>query len=125
MLKSSNKSEIAVLKVELQANNKGYHVSLPKNQASRYDLIIDDGEKLYRTQIKYVNRFKHGKKTCIELLIDKDNLYTNTQIDLLLIYCPAVDSVLCFPPELFHNKKTIWINLVNPDAPTFYKKFLW
>ena len=55
-MNSANKSEIAVLKLELRANQKGYFVSLPKNQSSRYDLIIDDGKKLYRTQVKYLNR---------------------------------------------------------------------
>lgn len=130
MLKSSNKSEIAVLKVELRANEKGYHVSLPRNQSSAYDLIIDSNKQLLRAQIKYLNRQTTNKQG-LELLINnqpknkKRKFYTKDEIDILLCFCPKINQILCFYPKDFHNKKTIWINLINKTAPTYYKKFLW
>lgn len=128
MLDSSNKSEIAVLKVELAANLKGYHVCLPKNQASRYDLVIDDGYKLWRCQVKFLNR--RAGKNCLELKIEdkrykNKKCYTDKEIDILLVYIPKLEQILCFHPKDFHNKRTIRVNLNNPKAPSFYKKFLW
>lgn len=128
-LKTSNKSEIAVLKIELEANIKGYSVSLPKDHSSRYDLILDDGKRLYRVQSKYLNRLSGRKKNCLELLIEDKSrhrkCYTNKEIDLLLIYIAKLDCVLGLYPTEFHNKKTLWFNLNNPKAPTYYKKFIW
>lgn len=128
MISTANKSEIAVLNVELEANKKGYSVSLPKNQAARYDLIIDDGIKLYKVQVKYLNRA--AGKNCVELKLEDKRYknrkcYTSFEIDLMLVYIERIDKILAFGPKLFENKKTIRVNLVNPAAPTYYQKFLW
>lgn len=132
MLKSSNKSEIAVLKVELRANEKGYHVCLPKNQASRYDLIIDDGQKLYRTQVKYLNNFNYTMSGKSDTLLrinftgtQSGTEYDKKDIDLFLIYIPCKDEIVSIPVERFHNKKSISVNIKTPTAPSYYKKFLW
>ncbi len=133
MLNSSNKSEIAVLKVELRANEKGYHVCLPKNQASRYDLVIDDGQKLYRTQVKYLNSFDSrgmGEKSENTLRLkftgtQAGKAYDKKDIDLFLIYIPSKDQIVSIPLEKFHNKNSISININTPSAVCYYKNFIW
>jgi hypothetical protein len=131
MLKSSNKSEIAVLKVELRANEKGYHVSLPKNQSSRYDLIIDDGKKLYRTQVKYFDSKDikpSGNVRSLRLRFtgtQAGKMYSLKDIDLFLLYLPSKDAIVAVPSKKFNNKNSIRINISTPSAPTYYKKFLW
>lgn len=133
-LSSANKSEVAVLHVELVANQKGYHVSLPRNQAARYDLIIDDNKRLYRAQVKYLNRYATNQrnkkqKTSLELLLYNESsggkAYSSQEIDLLLVYCPVVDKVLMFTPKHFHNKRTLYINIKTPTARSFYQNFIW
>src|SRR5438309_2267143 len=44
--------EFAVAKVFLRAIEKGWTVSRPMMEC-RYDLILDDGLRLYRVQVKY------------------------------------------------------------------------
>jgi hypothetical protein len=130
---SHNRGEIAVLKVELEANLKGYWVSYPRNQHIRYDAIIDIGDKLYRTQIKYLNRIgQNGRKDlktdCLSLLLsrrNKNKSYEAKDVDLLLVYIPKLDVILAFYPKFFNGKETIWINLQDKSSPTYYKKFLW
>lgn len=132
MINTHNKGEIAVLKCELRANEKGFIVSYPRNQHTRYDALVDDGIKIHKTQIKYLNRKVTGKrsKTLQLLLYDDTGLssrrpYSREEIDLLLIYCPIIDKVLIFNADFFNNKKTININLENKEADMYYEKFLW
>ena len=49
----AKKGIIAQLKAELRANELGFIVSKPTTENCRYDMIIDDGKKLNRIQIKY------------------------------------------------------------------------
>lgn len=121
------RGEIAQLQVELECSRRNLIVSRPNLQV-RYDLLIDDGEKISKVQIKYLNR-KAGAN-CLELKIEdkrykNKKVYTSDQIDLLLIYVPKIDKILCLKKEDFHNKKTIRINLNNPKAPTYFEKYLW
>lgn len=126
-IKAINKGEIALLKIQLEGNKRNYIISRPTTEV-RYDLVIDTGRKLYRTQVKYLNR-KHGKNN-LELIVgdrrkDKTKTYTKEEIDILLIYVPKFDVILILKPNQFHNKKTIHFNLINPAAKTYYQKFLW
>jgi len=125
-LTSRSKAQIAELQVQLAANNKNYFVSKPLSNDLRYDLIIDTGKKIFRTQIKYVNRKKGDN---LELLIERKHnnclCYTDTEIDLILIYCPIIDEILAFYPDKFHDKKRIFINLNNPKSKKHYRHYLW
>lgn len=124
MLKSKSKGAIAELKVQIAAHEKNFTVSKPISDYLPYDLIIDNGKKLLRTQIKYCNR-RHGNNLEL-LLFDKQNgLYTSDEIDLLLVYCPAVDQILSFKQKDFHNKKQIQINIKNPKSKKYYSNYLW
>jgi len=125
---TSNKGEIAVLSVELEANKRGCIISHPSNQHSRYDLIIDDGKRLLRTQVKYLNR-KGNRKNCLELIISggtkKIKRYTSKEIDLLLIYVPQKNCILCLRPTQFNNKNTFFFHMENKNTPSYYENFLW
>lgn len=125
-LTSRSKSQIAELQVQLAANHKNFFVSKPLSNDLRYDLIIDTGKKIFRTQVKYVNRKKGDN---LELLIERKHnnsfCYVDTEIDLILIYCPIIDEILAFYPEKFHDKKRIFINLNNPKSKKHYRHYLW
>lgn len=51
---TNKKGEIAKLKVELMAAELGW-ISSRTVEGSRYDLVLDNGKKLYRTQVKYAD----------------------------------------------------------------------
>lgn len=126
-IKSIFRGEIGQLKIELEAAKRGYGISVP-TLSLKYDLILDDNGKLYRVQIKYLNR-KSGKNSVELKLVDKrykySNGYTKENVDLILVYIPKNESILCLTPDFFTGKKTIAFNLNNKKSPMYYEKFLW
>jgi hypothetical protein len=104
--------QIAVAKVELRALELGYFIFKPTMEC-RYDLVLDDGIKLYRTQVKYAGAkpSKHvagaitlslrkwrqnGRKALLS--------YSRSEIDLLLVYLAVIDRILWFGPDQFDEK---------------------
>ena len=53
ILTTAQKAEIAMAKVRLRAAEKGIAISVPTSDSVRYDLIVDEGARLYRAQVKY------------------------------------------------------------------------
>ena len=51
--------ELSELIVAAELGRAGYHVSLPLGESKRYDLIVDDGESLFRVQVK-TGRLRNG-----------------------------------------------------------------
>jgi hypothetical protein len=111
--------EVAIAKVVLRAYEKGIVVSKPLLEC-RYDLILDDGKTLYRTQVKYANGGHHknshgsisvGLKKCQGHGRRTIPCYTAREIDLLLVYIAKIDRVLAFGPEIFEGRGAIQIRL--------------
>lgn len=108
--------EIAVYKVCLRAVQKNVIVSRPLGDFGRYDLIIDDGGKLYRCQVKYTTMKPSAAAGSVEVDLRKRNrtgvkLYSDTEIDLLLVYVPEADMICQFGPQDFNGKTSITIRL--------------
>lgn len=122
--------QIGQLKVELEASKKGLTSSLPTLPV-RYDILLDDGKKIYKAQIKYCNnKSKRVKdKDWLLLNLERKHLhsksYNNKEIDLLLVYLPCIDKILAFPPKLFHNVPRIYINIRNKNSTCYWEKFVW
>ena len=137
-INAKQKGAIAMLTVQLEAQKRGYKISIPTTE-ERYDLILDVNNKLYRTQIKYVDALHSASKKkpqniSVELRIDalrtggshkQRKVYSKSEIDLMLIYVPKVNAVLAYHPEFFHNKRSIRINISNHQTKMYYKKHLW
>src|SRR5947208_13718269 len=98
--------EIAVAKVVLRALETGVVISRPMIEC-RYDLVLDDGLKLYRTQVKYAGG--SPPKQCqgvVQVGLRKWRndgravipYYTAKEIDLLLVYVRKIDKILWFGP---------------------------
>lgn len=110
------KGQLAVSKAELRAFELGYLPSRPLFDA-RYDLVIDDGKKLSRLQIKYAD----GKPTNtdgavvvrLEYTDRRKNSYTyqNDEVDGLVVYIPKIDKLCLLPKSVFINKKKISIRI--------------
>ena len=123
-LSTQAKGEIAKLKAELRAAEKGWIVSRTA-EGSRYDLVLDDGKKLYRVQVKYGNGKSTNSQGAICLSLRKfvgDDLrrspeyrklprraYTKEEIDAVVVYIPRIDKICWFGPDVFDNKADLMI----------------
>jgi len=94
------KGEISEGHVISHLLKRGYVVSIPFGNNQRYDLVMDDGERLWRAQVKTA-RLKGG---CV-VFNCSNNGYNGVrktyhgQIDLFLAYCPDIDRVYRVPIE--------------------------
>jgi len=127
-LSSRARGQIAQLKIELEANSKGYIISRPSVDCY-YDILIDTVKSLVRAQIKFCNRKTSGNKQNLELRLDnhgtKRIFYTKTMVDWILVFLPLKNVILKFEKNKFHRRKTITINLTREKSPNFYKKYIW
>lgn len=113
-LSRKQKGEIAELEVALEATRKGWIVNRPLSVA-RYDLILDDGKKLYRTQVKYANgKATHstGAVTCTANNGPySPERFSKDEIDVVIAYVPKIDSLIWIGPEYFDGKTICTIRL--------------
>ena len=130
MHKSWSKGEFAQLKVQLKAAEKGFAVSIPTTP-EKYDLIIDDGKELFRTQIKYCSRVyfcKNKNKNRIDLKLSSDvshrNHYSDEEIDVVLVYVQKLDTVLRYESKHFHKKRLLYIHF-SKKSKWYWEKFIW
>jgi hypothetical protein len=122
MFITHQKGEIAQLKAQLRATEKGYIVSRPTVE-SRYDLLVDDGQTIKKVQIKYADNYATDGSVILDLRKEtrnngKKKLYNASEIDLLLVYVPKIDKVVSLGPELFADKKSITLRFAPPKKQT-------
>ncbi len=70
-MKSRDKGHLGVLKVELRAIEKGWIVSRPTHDDCRYDLVLDDGARLYRAQVKYSGTKSSNSENSIPVKLNR------------------------------------------------------
>jgi hypothetical protein len=81
---------------------QGYAVSLPFGDNQRYDLIIDDGRRLWKAQCKT----GHLVNGCVSFQVSSKNGFTKQrkayhgQVDIFFVYCPETNTVYRIPPEI-------------------------
>lgn len=108
------KGILAVLRVQERALTKGWLVSAPTNPC-RYDLVLDDGKRLYRAQVKYANSPSPHSQGAYRLDLKKrGRTYSRAEVDVVIAYLPNGDKICWFEPEVFDGKKTLYIRV----APT-------
>lgn len=126
-MKSSQKGELAKLKVEQRAVELGWICSRSP-EGSRYDLILDDGKTLHRVQVKYASSPFSKSKGAVTAGLRKNesdgrNLkycrskmktYTRHEIDAVIIYVPQVNKLCWFGPKYFHRKTAISVRYEPP-----------
>ena len=107
------KGQTAMLKVQLRAAELGVVAALPTTEA-RYDLLIDDGKKIHRAQVKYAGAVGCKVDGAVTLDLRKATRgngnvrpYTKDEIDVVLVYVPQTDTVMWIGPELFDGKHSL------------------
>lgn len=103
------KGRIGEQKVILRALEKGWQVNLPV-VPGRYDLVLDDGSRLYRTQVKYTDNKPSKSSGSVTLSLWRRGLtYRRGEVDLLLVYIPKIDRIVAFNPDEFCGKGSLTI----------------
>jgi len=96
-----DRSELEVMGALIR---NGYRIALPFGENHRYDLIADDGEQLYRVQVK-TGRLRNG---AIRVACHSSHAHRRKpgerairsyrgQVDFLAVYCPETKKVYLLP----------------------------
>lgn len=119
MVTSNTKGDIAELKAQLRATELGYTISIP-NHHCRYDLVLDDGHKLWRVQVKYANGKPSNSDGSVVVKLEYNDrtkhsyTYNALEIDALVVYLPKIDKLCWFPPNVYVGKKRLSIRVDKP-----------
>lgn len=110
------KGQIAQSKAELRALELGIVPSKPIFDA-RYDLILDDGEKLQKVQIKYAGAESSKTEGVVVVSLSYENrigttfTYQEDEIDGLIVYIPKIDKLCFFPPHIYAGKAKLQVRI--------------
>jgi hypothetical protein len=96
-----DRSELEVMGALMR---NGYRISLPFGENHRYDLIADDGEQLFRVQVK-TGRLRNGaiRMTCCSSHFHRRKSGERSmhsyrgEVDFLAVYCPETKKVYLLP----------------------------
>ncbi len=121
MEQTSNwKGQLAVSKAETRAMELGFVPCRPLMDC-RYDMIVDDGGKLWRVQIKYANKHPSNSVGAVAVNLAYETrrrrrtyTYSASEVDALVVYIPRLDKLCWFPCEVFVGKKELSIRLEPP-----------
>ena len=116
MHSTHQKGEIAQLKVQLRAAEKGLILSKPLID-TRYDFILDDGQKLERVQVKYASGKAQNSLGSIRVNLKSwegrklRRRYCANEVDALLVYIPQIDRVLRFEAGFFCERESFIVRI--------------
>jgi|GEM_PF-2676571 len=116
MHSTHQKGEIAQLEVLLRAIEKGVVLSKPMVE-SRYDFILDDGQKLERVQVKYASGKAPHSQGSVRIDLKSwegrkmRRRYRADEVDVLLVYIPQIDEVLRFEANIFCERDCLFVRI--------------
>jgi PD-(D/E)XK endonuclease len=119
---SNRKGAIAELKIATAATELGIPVLRPMTEHGRYDLGFEIGGRILRVQCKWgalddaraVIRV-NLQTYCLTYVGQRRTSYTEDEIDLLAVYCGALDRCYLLPSALVANCREISLR-VAPSA---------
>ncbi len=97
-MNTSQKGDLAEIKVATDLVEKGYIISFPHNRCD-YDLIADTGS-LLRIQVKYVS--SNGESILVDCSTrtrTSEKKYINTDIDYIAVYDSTTDKCYYIPRQ--------------------------
>ncbi len=122
-LTRKQRGEMAEAAFLAKAAGFGFRVSKPWGESSRYDLIVDNGRKLLRVQVKSAHRadeyggytfHAHGNTACV---------YRASEIDLLVAYVVPAEAWYLFPVEEFRKYRSMKLFPVSTRRRSKFEKF--
>lgn len=112
--------QIIEAKFQYEALKKGFIVSKPFGDSSKYDFIIDMNNKLHKIQIKSTaNKAKNRTTYWISSSSYNHKLYDKTMIDFIIGYIIPTNDWYIIPITKIKTKGF----RINPDKDKKYKQF--
>lgn len=117
------------MKAQIRAVELGYLVSIPTHHC-RYDLVLDDGSKLWRVQVKYADGKPSNSDGAVVVKLEYNDrtshsyTYSFDEIDALVVYIPRADKLCWLPPITYVGKKRLNIRLEPPKNGQKHKMVL-
>ncbi len=98
----------------------GFDVSVPMSPASKYDLIVDNGKRLFKVQVKKTSR-KNNKnsyrcRVCMSNKKGRHKKYTKDEVDMFLIHIEPLDIWYVIPYDDTEGKAELTID---PSKPLY------
>jgi hypothetical protein len=116
VLTTNAKGAIAETKIAAAATELGVSVLRPIVEHGRYDLAFEIGGELLRVQCKWGGLDRDGGRIKIQLQSTSwgasgytSRSYRLDEIDLLAVYCAALDRCYLLPAELIVGRRAIWL----------------
>lgn len=108
------KGLIGEIEFMLYLTKKGFNILKPLNQNSRYDMVIEDGGKFNRIQIKYLT--PHNGMLRVEINRPKRNSlrYTLKDIDSIGVFDSQNKKFYLIPINKIKVKSDFWLRLSAP-----------
>ena len=102
---------------------EGLKVSTPIDPKSKYDLIVDNGKKLFRVQVKSLT-FKRRDGFPLKLFTRTQRVsnneikqYSEDEVDMFVVYLRPLNMWYVIPRDVVKDKKNITIY---PHSPHLY-----
>lgn len=110
--------DISESAVVTQLLKRGLSVAIPFGDRSRYDLILDDGKKLHKVQVKTAQYLKDKLIIRAYSISTKEgktikNTYSN-DVDFIAAYCHELDKVYILPIADVGDGGVITLRLTTP-----------
>lgn len=122
-LTRKQRGEMAEAAFLAMAARLGLRVSKPWGESSRYDLIVDNGKRLLRVQVKSAHRAdKYGGYT-FHAHGNTSRVYSATEIDLLVAYVVPAEAWYLFPVEEFRKYKSMKLFPASRRRLSKFEKF--
>ena len=105
---TAQKVELALLRELQRSVEKGWIASRPTRDC-RYDLVLDDGERLLRVQVKYAGRQPCACRGMVPLDFTKggrrNRTYLDHEIDAVVVYVAPVNVLVWLGPQHFYGRR--------------------
>ena len=106
-LTRKQRGEMAEAAFLAKAAGLGFAVAKPWGESSRYDLIVDNGVRLLRVQVKSAHRAGEYGGYTFHAHGNTSQVYRSTEIDLLVAYVVPLEAWYLFPVEEFRKYKSM------------------
>ena len=114
----NDKGNIAEAAIAFAAVKAGVHVFKPIGEHGRADLVLEVGERLYRVQCKWGRLIDDGSVVAVPVGGSRltpsgyvRTRYTREEIELLGVYCAALDRCYLLPQALFVGRRQVHLRV--------------
>lgn len=112
--------ELAEAIFQLRATQEGHIVSKPFGDSSKYDYIIDNGNRLLKIQIKSTFKppfGKTGRKIMASYGARAKTAYREGDWDFICCYAHDIDTWWIIPFETMNGRVTLYLSNTGANAP--------